>query len=180
MIETERLILRSWKDSDANVLYEYAKDPDVGPIAGWPAHKSVEVSLSVIQNVFISDECYAITLKGSDEAIGCIEIKSCDKSIVAKGLNECELGFWLAKPFWGNGYMPEAVNAIIQRSFNDLNMDSIWCGYYDGNHKSKRVQEKTGFKYHHTNNDVYNRLMDEHRVEHFTVLRKSEWLKKED
>ena len=42
MIKTERLILRPWVDEDAENLYEYAKDPDVGPSAGWPAHKSVE------------------------------------------------------------------------------------------------------------------------------------------
>ena len=43
-METERLILRRWKDSDAEDLYKYARDLDVGPIAGWPAHQSVDES----------------------------------------------------------------------------------------------------------------------------------------
>ena len=42
MIETERLILRPWKDEDAESLYKYASDPKVGPIAGWPVHTSIE------------------------------------------------------------------------------------------------------------------------------------------
>ena len=48
ILTTERLVLRRWTESDAESLYEYAKDPDVGPIAGWPPHKSVEESLEVI------------------------------------------------------------------------------------------------------------------------------------
>ena len=50
MLETERLVLRRWEESDAENLYQYAKDPDVGPIAGWPPHQSVEESLDVIRN----------------------------------------------------------------------------------------------------------------------------------
>ena len=48
-LETERLILRRWTESDAESLYEYAKDPAIGPIAGWPPHKSVEESLNIIK-----------------------------------------------------------------------------------------------------------------------------------
>ena len=47
ILTTERLVLRPWTETDAESLFEYAKDPDVGPIAGWPSHKSVEESLNV-------------------------------------------------------------------------------------------------------------------------------------
>ena len=75
ILTTERLTLRPWKESDAESLYEYAKDPDVGPIAGWPPHKSVEESLEVIRHVFTGAECYAICEKGTDKAIGAVELK---------------------------------------------------------------------------------------------------------
>ena len=52
MLETERLILRKWTEADAESLFECARDPEVGPIAGWPPHRSVEESLDVIRNVF--------------------------------------------------------------------------------------------------------------------------------
>lgn len=45
MIETDRLILRHWRDSDAETLFKLASDPDIGPVAGWPPHTSVENSL---------------------------------------------------------------------------------------------------------------------------------------
>lgn len=46
MIETERLILRPWQESEAVILYRYASDPDIGPIAGWPPRTSMENGLS--------------------------------------------------------------------------------------------------------------------------------------
>ena len=75
MLETERLVLRRWEESDAENLFQYAKDPDVGPIAGWPPHQSVEESLDVIRNVFNGPEAYAICLKKDNKAIGAIELK---------------------------------------------------------------------------------------------------------
>jgi RimJ/RimL family protein N-acetyltransferase len=55
-LETERLILRRWEESDAENLYKYASDPDVGPIAGWPVHKSIDESRDVIKNVFNAND----------------------------------------------------------------------------------------------------------------------------
>lgn len=75
VLNTERLTLRRWKEDDADSLYEYAKDPEVGPIAGWPPHNNIEESLDVIKNVFNGAECYAICEKGSDKAIGAVELK---------------------------------------------------------------------------------------------------------
>lgn len=75
MLETERLVLRRWEDGDASDLYEYAKDPDVGPIAGWPPHQSIEESREVIKNVFTGREAYAVCLKTDGKAIGAIELK---------------------------------------------------------------------------------------------------------
>ena len=75
VIETERLILRKWEDTDAESLFEWAKDPDVGPIAGWPCHKNVEESRNVIKKILASQECYAICQKDDNIAIGSIELK---------------------------------------------------------------------------------------------------------
>ncbi|MBQ1726710.1 MAG: GNAT family N-acetyltransferase, partial [Treponema sp.] len=74
-METKRLILRKWKDDDAEELYKYASNPDVGPIAGWPPHKSIEESRDVIKNVLNGKEAYAICLKEDGKAIGAIELK---------------------------------------------------------------------------------------------------------
>ena len=174
-LKTERLILRRWKESDADSLFEYASDPDVGPIAGWPPHKSAEESLNVIRTVFTGAECYAICEKGSEKAIGAIELKLNGHTDMTERDDECELGYWLGKPFWGRGYMPEAARALLRRGFEELGMRCIWCGYYEGNTKSRRVQEKLGFVYHHSCDDVPVPLMDEVRTGHTSCMTKEHW-----
>ena len=175
MLETERLLLRKWTEEDADSLFEYAKDPEVGPIAGWPPHRSREESLDVIRNVLNGRECYAICEKGNDAAIGAIELKLCGLTDMTERSDACELGYWLGQPFWGRGYMPEASRELLRHGFEDLGMTTIWCAYYDGNLKSKRVQEKLGFVYHHTCNEVPVPLLHKVRVEHTNVMTKEHW-----
>lgn len=177
ILETDRLVLRPWDESDAESLYEYAKDPAIGPIAGWPPHKSVEESREIIRTVFNGAECYAICEKGSSEAIGAIELKLKGHTDMTEKDDECELGYWLGKKFWGRGYMPEAVKELLRRGFEDLGMTTIWCGYYDGNEKSKRVQEKTGFVYHHTCEEVPVPLLNEVRIGHTNYMTKERYVK---
>ena len=174
-LETDRLVLRKWTETDADSLFEYARDPDVGPIAGWPPHKSIDESLDVIRNVFKGEECYAICEKNSEKAIGAIELMLNGHTDMTERDDECELGYWLGKPFWGRGYMPEAAREIIRHGFEDIGMNTIWCGYYEGNQKSKRVQEKVGFIYHHTCENVPVPLMNETRIGHTNVLTKAHW-----
>ena len=173
-METKRLILRHWKKDDAPEMFRYACDPDVGPIAGWPAHRSPEESEAIVDHFATRNEIYAICLK-DDKPIGCIEIKLKESSDMTDRDDECELGYWLGKPFWGQGIMPEAARRIIQRAFDDLHMEKVWCGYYDGNRKSKRVQEKCGFRYMWTSEDLDVPLMHEKRRGHVTCMTKEEW-----
>lgn len=174
-LETDRLILRHWTEADAECLYNFAKDPAVGPIAGWPPHKNIAESLNVIRNVLNGPECYAICKKDSNKAIGSIELKLNGHTDMTTSDNECELGYWLGKPFWGRAYMPEAATELLRHGFETLGMTTIWCGYYDGNDKSKRVQQKLGFVYHHTCKEVQVPLLDEIRVGHTNFLTKERW-----
>ncbi len=167
MIETERLILRPWQEQEAEILYKYARDPDIGPIAGWKPHTSVEYSLAIIRTVFANPETYAVVLKETGEPIGSCGLMFGNVLNTAHIRNdEAEIGYWLGKPFWGHGLIPEAVRALLWRAFNELGLSTVWCGFYDGNTKSKRVCEKCGFKYHHTNTDIISPLGDI-RTEHF-------------
>ncbi len=176
ILKTERLLLRPWTPEDAENLFTYAKDPDVGPIAGWPAHQSPEESKAVIETVFCGAECYAVCLK-DNQAIGTIELKLNGHTDMTDKDDECELGYWIGKPFWGNGYIPEAVREMLRHAFEDLSMSTVWCGYFDGNQKSKRVQEKCGFAYHHTTENIDVPLMHEVRTGHVNVMTKAHWQK---
>ena len=175
ILETERLILRPWDETDAESLYEYAKDDRVGPITGWPVHTSVENSRDVINNVLSVPENYAVCLKEDPKAIGCIGLKIGNRSNLDLSENEGEIGYWIGVPFWGQGLIPEATRELIRHAFADLHLETLWCGYFEGNEKSKRVQEKCGFTYHHTNKDIHWKLMDDIRTEHITRLTKEEW-----
>ena len=98
-METERLILRHWLENDAEALFKYASDPDVGPRAGWQPHKSIEESRAVIRDIFSNDRTWAIELKETSEAIGCIGYFSYGESNIGIGENDVEIGYWVAKPF---------------------------------------------------------------------------------
>ena len=173
--QTKRLILRPWNERDAENLYAYAKDPAVGPIAGWPVHTSVQNSLEIIKGVLSAPETYAVCLREDNKAIGSIGLMPPMQSHTSAVDNEIEIGYWIGVPFWGNGYIPEAVREMQRHAFEDLNCKAMWCGYYDGNEKSKRCQEKCGFTYHHTEENKPCTLMGDVRTEHFTYLTKEEW-----
>ena len=179
-LQTERLLLRPWRESDAPALFKYAQNPNVGPIAGWPPHTSEEVSREIIRAVLSESGNFAVVLKATNEAIGSIGImplRSATRTVsLAEG--ECEMGYWIGEPFWGKGLIPEAVEEVLRYAFEDLAMKVVWCGYYDGNVKSLRVQEKRGFTYSHTEEQRPVPLLGEVRTEHFTKLTLEEWKKR--
>lgn len=178
-LETKRLILRPWQDTDAASLYKYAQDPSIGTPAGWPPHTSIENSLTIIHTVFAAPEVYAVVLKETCEPIGGIgfTFNEPQQNNPLK-YHEAEIGYWIGKPYWGQGLIPEAVCCLLKRGFTELKLEAIWCGYYEGNSQSRRVMEKCGFSYHHT---TYNQqsLLGDTRTEHFTRITATEYLKKQ-
>ena len=174
MMQTKRLILRPWQDADAESLYAYAKDPDIGLPAGWPPHKSVEDSRNVIRHVLSVPETYAVCLKDGSP-IGSIGLKLKGSTDMTDREDECELGYWIGKPFWGQGLIPEAAEELLRHAFEELGMRAVWCGYYEGNVKSRRVQEKLGFVYQHTTEGLELPLLGELRTGHTMLLTKERW-----
>ena len=174
VLETKHLILRPWQDSDAENLYEYARDPDIGLPAGWPPHTSVENSRQIIKSILSVPETYAVCTK-DNKAIGSIGLKLKGNTDMTDREDECELGYWLGKPFWGQGFIPEAGAELLRHAFEDLGMRAVWCGYYDGNLKSKRVQEKLGFVYRYTTEGLELPLLGETRTGHTQLLMKENW-----
>jgi RimJ/RimL family protein N-acetyltransferase len=143
----------------------------VGPIAGWPAHTSIDNSREVIRDVLSTAENYAVVLNETDEPVGSIGLMfKADENNEPVVEHEAMLGYWIGVPFWGRGLIPEAVRELVRHGFEDLKLNKIWCGYFDGNEKSKRVQEKCGFMFHHTEHDRPCPMLDERRTEHFTRI----------
>lgn len=163
MIETKRLILRRWLESDAESLYKYASDPEVGPPAGWQPHDSVEMSLTVIREVFSAPFTYAVVLKESGEVIGCCGLVPSEaRENVMTTETDAEIGYWIGRPYWGMGLIPEAVMSLVDMLKTRLSKSAAWISFNDGNVKSRRVAEKCGFVYHHTD-------CHDNTTEHFYV-----------
>lgn len=173
--ETKRLRLRPWDISDAKSCYEYASDPKVGPSAGWPIHTSIEHSKDIIKLVLAIPETYAVCLKEDNKAIGCISLRIGEKSNIGIASDEAEIGYWLGVPFWGQGLIPEAVQCLMEYAFHQLHMKKLWCGYFDGNNKSKSVQEKCGYQYQYTLKDKEWPLINEVKTEHISCITKEEY-----
>ena len=93
-------------------------------------------------------------------------------------LKQREIGYVLNPKYWGNGYMPEAVNALLNYAFNELKLDLIWCCHFDFNNNSKRVIEKCGFNYKFTKDKKLN-LLNNKKVKtlYYNIL-KSEYINK--
>lgn len=149
IIETPRLILRKFQESDLNDFYEYASVDGVGEMAGWAHHESIDKSQEILDMFIRENKTFAIVFKENNKVIGSLGVEKYGKEEALtefNGYKGREIGFVLSKSYWGQGLMPEAVEAVIDYLFNDLNFDFLTCGYYDFNKQSKRVQEKCGFK----------------------------------
>lgn len=174
-LETQRLVLRPWEDEDAPALYKYAQDPRVGPIAGWPAHTSVEHSREIIRSVFSAPETYAVVLRETGEPVGSAGIIAPSHGGIPMEEGEAEIGYWIGVPYWGRGLIPEAVEVLLERCFTQLGCHTVWCCHFDGNEKSRRVMEKCGFTYHHSITEEPNQY-NGIAVTHVTRLTREEWL----
>ncbi|SFC42197.1 GNAT family N-acetyltransferase [Clostridium uliginosum] len=147
VLETERLILRPWTIDDLEDFYEYAKNPNIGPNAGWEPHSNKEDSKKILELFIEKDETWAIVYKENDKVIGSIGLHTDEKR---NGINSNMLGYVLSEEYWGKGIMTEAVKCVIKYAFEEIKLDILSVCHYTFNNRSKRVIEKCGFKYEGT------------------------------
>lgn len=144
-METERIILRPWRELDAESLFKYASDLELGPRAGWLPHKSVEESREIIRTVFSTEGMWAVELRETHEAIGCVGYLPSSSSNLAIEENQCEVGYWIARPYWGMGICTEALGLVVDYCLEVKGFSVLWGSYFPENPASGRVMEKCGF-----------------------------------
>jgi len=149
ILETDRLIIRPWKATDLEDFYEYAKVDGVGQMAGWNPHALIEESKEILDMFIKGKNVFALELKDKHKVIGSVGLEEMEVAIGEKydGLNGREIGYVLSKEHWGRGLMPEAVNRIIKFCFENEHYDYLICSHFDYNNQSKRVIEKSGFRF---------------------------------
>lgn len=145
-IETPRLILRPWQESDLVDFYEYARVDGVGQMCGWLPHKDLEESKMILSMFIGEKKTFALELKENHKVIGSIGLETRDADLgIPEDFMGREIGYVLNKDYWGRGLMPEAVQAVIGHCFDVLKLDYVTCGHFHRNDRSRRVIEKTGF-----------------------------------
>jgi len=147
-IETERLVLRAWRESDLDDLYAYARVDGVGQMAGWLPHRSIEESRRILRFFIDEKKTFAIQLKETGHVIGSIGLEEFEPRDIHKTdkLGR-EIGYVLSKEFWGRGLIPEAVDAVIDYCFAVLDFDYVTCEHFVQNTQSRRVIEKLDFSF---------------------------------
>ena len=147
VLTTDRLLLRPWKASDLEDLYEYASVDGVGQMAGWIPHRNIDESKRILASFMKQKKTFALEYQG--KVIGSLGIEAYSEENYPEldRLLGRELGYVLSKEYWGRGLMPEAVRAVTEWLFHDENLDFIVVGHFERNLRSKRVAEKCGFQY---------------------------------
>ncbi len=138
---TDRLVLRPVREDDAQAVYRnWSTDERVAEHCTWHPHKNIDVTKAYIEHCIKMEYCWAITLKGSDEPIGIIEVVGKNSAGVD------ELGYVLMHDQWGKGIMTEAVKAVIKELF-ELGFEKVGACHHTDNPASGKVMRKSGMKF---------------------------------
>jgi len=147
MLQTKRLILRSPTLNDADRIEELASDYDIAKTTlniphPYPKGSAVEFINHVLDKEKEGTiKIYAVIKKELDALIGLININ------INPAHEHGELGYWIGKPYWGNGYGTEAARAVVDFGFTHLNLHKIFARASAQNPGSWRIMEKLGMIY---------------------------------
>ena len=132
-----RILLRPISLDDATDMYEYTSDEETTRFIYEP-HQDLNKTKDVIANYFLKEPLgkYAIVLKENNKMIGAIEFR----------VHEWELGFTLNRHFWGNGYMNEAGNLILNLAFHVLGLERVFGEHEPRNIASGKALSRLGMK----------------------------------
>jgi ribosomal-protein-alanine N-acetyltransferase len=143
-LETERLILRRYKESDIDAIYEIITDNRLSKYITYPPYtkeQELECIKKWIEEADINKkEKWVIELKSTKEIIGNIDVNT-----VVEKHNYCNVGYSIRYNYWGNGYAAEALTAVSDYLL-DSNYTLVECSCNELNTQSSKVMIKAGFK----------------------------------
>ena len=137
-METPRLVLRHWRESDLEDFLAFAADPAVMLDSGARPATTFEEEQAFFRRALWDSGCYAIVLKETGRPIGKIKFQ---KDIRRPKGNSLSIGYELARAYWGRGYMTEALAAMVRCAFERKHVDVLAIGHFQGNHRSRRVSQ---------------------------------------
>ena len=147
VIETERLLLRPMRVSDAEDMFEYAKDPDVTKYLTWDTHATIQVTkdyLTYVGQRYRTGDCYdfAVVCRADGRMIG-----TCGFTKFFFTDDAAEIGYVLNPAYQGQGLMTEAVAALLHFGFDHLPLHRIEARFMQENLRSRRLMERVGMTF---------------------------------
>ena len=175
-LETKRLLLRPWEQNDLEDFYDYARVEGVGELAGWPHHQSIDVSRRILQSFIQGKATFALVYQETGKVIGSLGLQRSpyDGDPSYQHLRMKEIGYALSKAYWGSGFMPEAVRAVLEFLFSRCGADAVTAFHFAENGQSKRVLEKCGFRFV-KQSEQYNEQLQKQMVHMEYILYKDWW-----
>lgn len=143
----DRIYLRRFEEKDLFDFNEYAKDPAIGPNAGWLPHKDIDESKQILSHFITSKEVWAIIFKENEKVIGSIGLH---QDRCRTGINARSLGYILAATYHHQGLMRESVKIMMHYAFEVLKVELLSVYHFPFNLESKKVIEHAGFHYEGT------------------------------
>lgn len=149
-LDTPRLKLRPLSFADLEDLQPHVTDPKLSKYLSWAAHASRTETEAWIKTCTDglakgTDLVWSIVIDG--KASGCIGLGGITWTFRAWRIDRAELGYWLAIPHWGHGYMSEAALAATRFGFETLGLHKITIGCIEGNVASQKIIEKIGYRF---------------------------------
>ncbi len=174
-ILTDRLILRPFRMTDAEDVFEYASVDGVGQMARWIPHRDIEITKAWLKKTIENQKTYAITYRG--KVIGTISINHSKEDMFPQFKDrECKsLGAVVSKDFWGKGFASEALEAVITWLFTGTQVDVLFASHYDFNERSARLQHHCGLHKLGETSEYDDIWKKDVKFIH-NVLTKEEWL----
>ena len=169
-LETERLWLRLLEPGDAAAITQYASDRRVAATTlNIPHPYNLDLAREFIERkqqsaIAGSDFAFALTLKPERELIGVISLRP-------QHGHSAEVGYWTGVPWWNQGYMSEALRAIIRHAFCDLGLQRVYASHFGGNLASGRVMQKAGMSYEGCLRQHVIRWNEAHDLVYYGILR---------
>lgn len=152
---TGRLVLRRWRLADLEDYMGFAGDPQVMLFSGVEPAADLEKGKELFQGSLENKDCFAIVLKQTGKAIGQIKFQ---KDYQHPRTPSLSIAYELNRAYWGQGYMPEAVNAIIRYAFEVKKVEVLAISHFTVNQRSRRVIEKCGFRHECTRLQAFQRF----------------------
>lgn len=178
ILETQRLILRQWRDSDLEAMFAINQDPQV--MEHFPAPKTLEETRNFIAiNRPLYDQVgyfiYAVELKNTHELIGFVGLQPV--GIEMPFAPAVEILWRIGTKYWGKGYATEAAQAVEEHAFNNLGLDELVAFTTTTNTRSEKLMQRLGFMRCESEDFVHPKISEGHKLQRHVFYRKHKAMK---